>query len=157
MKISDLEEVRHESTERDATFKRILIDTFLEYNMVLDNWRINAKKVGYGDYVSLTKSLLAKHLKHHFNPVCIGRDFKRIDVTYEIMHGRLTKIICYPSLRVYSIVDKFVEYIRTTDFDAFCKELYIMDPYRNSQGPRVEKEITDINDINFNQILNIKF
>ena len=51
----------------DEKYEYIILNTILDVNRVLKNWKLNEKVVTYEDKISLFRSWLSRHFKHKFN------------------------------------------------------------------------------------------
>ena len=131
------------NTER---YKNIVENTVNECNRVLSVWKQERKTPLYGSEVAMFRGFLSRFVRHEFghrygirisntNPYCIVRNNKVVGMT---IHNIPSNSYAY-SKEINGLCD----YIRAFDFEAF-----------NNKVPEV---VSELDNINFDEIKNIKF
>lgn len=136
-------------------YKRIVENTIVECNRVLDIWKKERKTPFYGSELSMFRGYLSRFVRHEFghkygirisntNPYCVVRDNKIVDIT---LHNIPANYYSY-SKELNGLCD----YIRSFDFEGFCKRYKDYEEYVEKQS-----EVSELEKINFDDIKNIKF
>lgn len=106
----------------DDTCGYIIENTITECNRVLNNWKLNEKKIGYNDKISLFRSYLAEFFKQRYGwqtynrcirlyePLVIIEDYKVIGIDFNLNKSNGSPNIYLDAL------DKYVKRINVLKF-----------------------------------------
>ena len=135
-------------------YKRIVENTIIECNRVLDIWQ-REKKTFYGSELSMFRGFLSRFVRHEFNhrlgvrisntnPYCVVLNNKIVDIR---LHSIPSNYYAY-SQEINGLCD----YIKDFDFEDFYKK------YKNYEDYlEIKTQLSDLDRISFDDIKNIKF
>ena len=131
-------------------YSRIVENTIIECNRILDIWEKEKKTNLYGSELSMFRGFLSRFVRHEFNhrlgiritntnPYCIVRDNKVVGIT---LHDISSSNYSYSEE-----INGLCDYIREFDFESYYKTRYV----------KPQTQLSDLEKITFNDIKNIKF
>ena len=135
----------------DEKYEYIILNTILDVNRVLENWKLNKKVVTYEDKISLFKSWFARHFKHKFNYQTYLKYISKESIlpiidNYQLININMT--IKYPNIHT----TKLEQILNKTNFIDINNSVNIIDKIKKLNN---DTEIVSL--VDYNKLLNIKF
>lgn len=135
----------------DEKYEYIILNTILDVNRVLKNWKLNKKVVTYEDKISLFRSWLARHFKHKFNYQIYLKYISKESIlpiidNYQLVN--INMIIKYPNIHT----TKLEQILNKTNFIDIDNSVNMIDKIKKLNN---DTEIVSL--VNYNKLLNIKF
>ena len=135
----------------DEKYEYIILNTILDVNRVLKNWKLNEKVVTYEDKISLFRSWLSRHFKHKFNYQTYLEYISKESIlpiidNYQLVNINMT--IKYPNIHT----TKLEQILNKTNFIDIDNSVNMTDEIKKLNN---DTEIVSL--VDYNKLLNIKF
>ena len=138
---------------QNLKYNRVVENTIIECNRVLNIWEKERKRRFYGSELAMFRGFLSRFVRHEFghkfgisntNPYCIVRNNKVAGITMQNIPSN--------NYSYSSEINGLCDYIKDFDFEDFYKK------YKNYEDYlKIKTQLSDLDRISFDDIKNIKF
>lgn len=141
--------------------KKIVSDTMDNFYRVLEVWKKSNRKFDFDDLQSLFKSYVAKTMKEHWGRPTYASCFRYVDAAIIYRNPYVTSVnfsltgYGTNAARIKELAEAFriFDYVRAYD----KRDIPVEVIPTSTNSKQISEDVTELNNINFESIINIKF